>query len=413
MIGVLGCVATVVLSGSRGALLGSIVVFLVVALASIRQYWKLFTATVSGIALLVFIIPFTRNRVFTIDRLTKLSTTEHLLLLKESYSLVKRHLLFGVGPNGFENAIVPYHSLQWQEVIGPANPPSSPHDIIFQVLLSGGMVLLVIFLGISFEVVSTGYLILRRSKLTWELGCLAAIAGYFVVLLFYFTTPGTTPIAAFLGGSLLAICPRHNVRNDRHPTRVWLLIIASAAMAVIFLLGSLAEIELQSGISAVGHNHLTVAQRRFTLAIDLLPWDPDVIGQIFHSYVSSVAAGNSQSREFASYWQSRLSVETKDEQVTENMAALAELEGNYNLSLVLSKQGLGRDPYNPQFLILEGADQAQLGMLASAERSLRLAATIQPTNAAIWTDLAIVYKDEGLVAQAQRASNKASKLLNS
>jgi O-antigen ligase len=407
--GAASAVLTVILSGSRGALLGLLVTIVVVALVmGWRSKWVIGGGLVA-VAALVLAIPATRNRVLELSPLSRQTVTGRRLLWDETINLASHHPLLGVGPSQFENAIVGQHTLQWEKTIGPAYPPSSPHDLILQTLMAGGVILLIGAVGLALLTARSGVQAIRGGSDWWAIGVAAGLAGYGTALLFHFTSPGTTIPAALMGGSLLA----SPLASSGAPRDGWyrrVVPAGCAALAVCFVCGAVAQIWLRLGDDAAGQGRLAAANSDFQLARDLLPWDPDLPGQVFHQFVASALAGDTSAAPYAREWEHRAGAVAGDEQVTENQATLLEVTGDFTASERLVSAQLHTDPYNPMFLVLQGVDEASLHNYSEAQASLVEATTIDPTDPDPWQDLALVYKARGMTALSDRAQATAERL---
>ena len=152
--GTVGAAACIVLSASRGALVG-LGAALVVALllrkraSSIPRWWVL----VAGAAVVMagaLLVPSTAARVTGSSPFSESTITGRVLLWGESVQLWLAHPLAGVGPSRFVDAINPFHTAQWAAAVGPYAPPDSPHDVLLQVVCSTGVLGLVALAAIGF-----------------------------------------------------------------------------------------------------------------------------------------------------------------------------------------------------------------------------------------------------------------------
>ena len=235
-----------------------------------------------------------------------------------------------------------------------------------------------------------------------------------MALLFGFTTPGTTPLAAFFGGALLAVpvATSHTTRAERSlrlSTGVLsIAIVVAAALAV------LAEISIRDGIDALAAGNLQSAQRAFHRAHQLRPWDAGVAQTASYAYVQVAeqgGAGSAQAAELARPWLSltQKSLPHNEEQVVSE-ASESELAGDFSTAARLFEQALMRDPDNPQLLLRLGVVQGEQGDLARAQATLLKVTTIARQSPEPWTDLAIVYGKEGNAVAQARATATATRL---
>lgn len=416
VVGAVAAAITVALSGSRGAMVGLLVVILIVGVvmghrvASRRRFNLVFTGATTAFVGLVLAIPQSRNRVLGLSPLSQQTVKGRTILWRESLSLFTRHPILGVGPSQFENAIVGQHSLDWQKTIGPANPPASPHDLLLQALMAGGILLLLPALGLAYLATRNAVRDLGNGPDAWVLGSLAGLGGYLAALLFHFTSPGTTIPAAVMGGSLLAAAPTPASRPRADMWLARLIPIGCALLAACFVAAAIAQVWLRLGDVAVAQGRLAVADHDFELARDLLPWDPDLPAGVLHQFVAVALAGDSSAVAYADQWVPRAADVAGDEQVVDYRATLLEISGDAAGSEQLVAAELHIDPYNPMFLLLQGVDEAGLRNYAAAEASLVEATEVDPTDPNAWGDLAAVYKAEGQVSLSAQARARANQL---
>jgi O-antigen ligase len=196
------------------------IVIAAVLLALLERRHRL--AIVLGVVVLAggtIALPQTRTRLFETSPHSAESVTGHLLLATETARLVASHPLLGVGPSGFVDAIPAEHDQRWDREIGSANPPDSPENWLLQVASSGGIPLLAIALALTTIVIRRALRSVRIAPTTQTraelVGLLGGLAGYAVTLLFHFTSPGTTPLAALFAGALVAAPGRYAVPPRR------------------------------------------------------------------------------------------------------------------------------------------------------------------------------------------------------
>jgi O-antigen ligase len=239
------------------------------------------------IAVGVLALPTTRSRVLTSTQLSQQTATGRTLLWGETLELVRDNPLLGAGPSGWVDAIPAYHDRRYEAEIGPANPPDSPHDWLLQAAAAGGI-------GLALVAVILACLVLRRgARAVGEQptdgegiafgGLLAGLAGYSVALLFYFTGPGTTPLAALFAGALIA-APRTAGAGAYAARLRGVVLAAYAALTVVLAAGAAAELPLRSALLQAAAGNLAAADRDFHTARDLRPWDAGVDQTATHAY---------------------------------------------------------------------------------------------------------------------------------
>ena len=409
IVGACAAMLTIVLSASRGAILGLVVVLLVVAAISSRRPRLWAISAVAAAAGLAMAVPFTRDRIFGLTPLANQTVSGRTLLWQETLALIGRHPILGVGPSQLENAIVSEHTLRWQEEVGPANPPASPHNWILQAAVAGGPLLVALAFALVLMTCRAAWHQIRSGDEFYAVGTIAGLAGYAVALLFHFTAPSTTIPAAVLAGSLLAVNPPP-VRAARD---AWVRrgsVAAAVLLAACFFLASLAEIYLRFGDEDVARGRFADANRAYTAARLLRRWDVDLPAYVLHQFVARAASGSTGAVPYAASWARRVGPVEHDEQVAQNLAALAESKADYTDAAAILDRELHVDPNDPTLLLQRGVLYAQQGQNAQAESSLRRAAAIAPNDPEPWHDLGILYAAEGRSADAAAARATAQRL---
>jgi tetratricopeptide (TPR) repeat protein len=204
--------------------------------------------------------------------------------------LLRDHPLLGVGPSRYVDAFGRYESVQWSRFTGPAVFADSPHNMVLQVWATGGVALALVAAAIVVVVVRRGLAAARESAL--GLGLAAAVGGYLLAMLANFTIAGSTCLAAFLAGALVAVDPRPE-RASRVRER-WVVVVGSSvavATAVALFAACASEIRLADGVKALDAGDLASAQRDFAQARELRPVDPDLAMLEAQAYAAAADAG--------------------------------------------------------------------------------------------------------------------------
>jgi len=381
---------TVALSGSRGALLGALVSAAVLfAVLSGRGQRIAIGCGLVGLAVLTLIVPASRSRTLGTSPLAGETVHGRLLLWRETLSLLGGHPVLGVGPSGFGDAIVAEHTLAWQQQIGPANPPDSPHDWVLQAAVAGGLPLALLALVMAALTGWRGWVAARREQAERAPplvgGLLAGLAGYGAALLVHLSSPGPTSLAAVFGGALLARAPTEASRSRwAHRSEVALPVGLAAFLTVVLAAAAVAEIPLRAGIVAMTAGH---------------------------AYAVAALAGQHGAAGAGTPWlRTALRWVPTSEQVRTDLAAVEEVQGNVAGAAALLDAALARDPDNPQLLLRRGVVAAELGADGPAERDFLLASRIDPLSPDPWSDLALLYGEEHRAADAARAAARAAGL---
>ncbi len=419
--GAVAALLSVVLSGSRGALVGAAFMLLIVAVTAGRRWWKQLVGVAVAAAGVVMVIPFTRDRLLGTSSLAGKTVGGRELLWRESLSLLSSHPLFGVGPSQFENAIVPHHDLTWQKTIGPTNPPGSPHNLLLQVWSAGGLLLLVVLLALTAVIVRA---VLRDWKahpgLTWTTGTAAGLAGYAVALQFHLTSPGTTIPACLFAGSLLAVRREPRATTGRRARPAGLVILSrwaaptlAALLALGFAAASIGEWYLKGAAQSVANGDYAAADADFRTARVLRPWDVELPGVAMTAFVkagTTGVAGAGAALPYAADWAARLGPVAGDEQLVQNRAALMQAQGDLAGAAALLDRQLEVDPHHPGLLTLRGVVHAQRHEYDAAVADFEYSLRVDPTDPQPWHDLAFVYHARGQTELADSAQAKAEEL---
>jgi O-antigen ligase/Flp pilus assembly protein TadD len=427
-IGLAAAVLTTVLSGSRAAILGLLaVVVLVTATAAATTARGRKRAIGAGAGALValgaaaFAIPVARERLFSAD-----TVNGRWLLWNESLKLVADHPWAGVGPNGFVDAITGYHSLEWAVRVGTTFPPDSPHSWLLQAATVGGVPLL---LGTAL----LACLILRGARQSIRaaepgvhrdnlIGALAAVAAYGFMLLTAFTSPATTPLAAFICGGLVStsraavrpVGPSSKAAPAARGGRPFpalatgVLVTVGLASAVPAAVG---EWPMARAASAVAAGDLTTAENQFQRAYSLRPWDSDTALLAAQAFAGPAADGDAVAAHHAVEW-ARISLERTPGSSEAGLAlAIGYInsgnlqQGKNTLDGVIAHSPSDSAPY-----LHRGVANFGLGHVEGSLSDLAAAAERAPESAEPWTIMARIYGRLGDAEAASKAQTRADAL---
>ena len=426
-IGLAAAVLTAVLSGSRAAIIGLAVVVLVltVAAAATRTLGRARVAAAGGGALFALgaaavAIPVARERLFSAD-----TVNGRWLLWDESLQLIADHLWTGIGPNGFVDAITGFHTLEWAVRVGPAFPPDSPHSWLLQAATAGGLPLLLGAALLAFLILRTARDSIRtadpgvdRDNLT---GALAGVVAYGLMLLTAFTSPATTPLAAFICGGLVstsgALVPRMRPAVKAASAGLkWKSFPAGAvASGLLAALGlgmavpaTIAEWAMAGAASAVAVGDLNLAESQFQRAYGLRPWDSDTALLAAQAFAGPAANGDTAAAQRDIEW-ARLSLARTPDS---SEAGIALAIGYINSgSLQQGKDTLDevivRSPSDSAPYLQRGVANFGLGRVQDSLADLSSAAERAPDSAEPWTVMARIYDRLGDAEAAMQAQARA------
>jgi O-antigen ligase len=437
--GAIAAGTTLVCSGSRGALAGAVVLALLLILLAPRRALRLaIAAALMIVAIVAVALPATRSRVFQSSPLAAQTVSGRLLLWGQTARLLEANPVLGVGPSGYLDTIPRYHTRRYELEIGPANPPDSPHDWILQAADAGGLPLVLLALALAGMTLSEGYRASRSQPSGGEAaavaGLLAGLAGYAFALLFDFTSPGTTPLAAVFAGALLAGCSQTSPLREsgkdpvpprrrfddlldsslagtlRKPARVGVRVLLGG-LVIVLSAGALAEIPLRSAILATASGHFANANRDFHLAEALRPWDQEITASAAHAYATLASDGIPTAAAAGARWGSaELAAYPNSIQALTDAATL-DLAGQQPAAAMrLLSRALKLDPENPD--LQTEAARAALAQHepATAIRFLSRATALTRDDAAVWRELSFAYTAAGLNRRAAIAARRAREL---
>jgi O-antigen ligase len=415
--GAVGAAVTLVCSASRGALAGGLAAAVLLGLLMPRPRLRLaLAAAVVVVVAAVFLVPGTRSRVSGTSPYAAHTANGRVLLWEETLRLLGAHPALGVGPSGYVDAIPAYHDRRYEVQVGPATPPDSPHDWILQAGAAGGLPLILLALALVALTVRRGWESVGRQPTGGEAaavaGMLAGLVGYGVALLFFFTSPGTAPLAAILGGVLLGAPVDGPARALAVTRSRWgARIVAGsvfAALAMVLAGAALAELPLRSAIVAAASGRLAAADQDFRLARTLRPWDSGVDAAAGHAFATLASDGVAGAGAMGVPWAARALTATPDS--TEVLADTAEIDlatARTAEAARLLAVALRLDPSNPDLQVQAAGVALARHEPEAAVELLRSASSFEPGSPAPWQGLERAYTAEHRLRAAALAAARA------
>lgn len=266
LFGLAGGALTVVLSGSRASILLTVVVLVGLALAERRRLLRPALVGVGVVVVASLALAPARER---------LANTHTLRGRWLEWEMAGRaatdHLGLGIGPSRFVDVVGRYETPAWTTWAGQGIALDSPHNWPLQVLLAGGLPLLLCALALVVVTARTATMHLRRrSELA---GAYAAVLAYGVAMLANFTSPLSTCLAAFLAGALVAV-PRDAAAPERPSVR-WATLGSAVVASLALLAICVSEVLLQRGLEQTAQERPSAALDSFDAALALRPGDYD------------------------------------------------------------------------------------------------------------------------------------------
>ena len=384
--GALGAAVVLVCSGSRGALLGAVAGFAVLAVLMPRRAQSLTVAAiVIAVAVATLTLPTTRGRVLETAPLTSETVTGRQLLWKETLSLVGAHPLLGLGPSGYADSIPRYHDHRWAIQVGPANPPDSPHNWILQSAAAGGVPLALIAVVLALLTLACGAAGAweeRASERSAPLGgMLAGVAGYATALLFHFTSPGTAPLAALFAGALLSTVPARGLVRRRRAALSGACAVASGLLAVVLSCAAAAELPLRLATVAAAKGEVERANHDFDAASLLRPWDGAVAADAANNFAILATHGVRGAAAAGARWSHRaLDADRQSIAALADGAAVALARGEAARAAALLSRALRLDPTNSDLYVAAAAAASARGLHRVVAADLHAAAYFTPAR---------------------------------
>lgn len=440
--GAVGAVASIVVSASRAALVGlAVAVAALVALELIRsrlarrsegdRYRRPVLgplAVAAGLpaavtAVLMLLFPTIIGRSLGLEPLSASTITDRFAIYGTTLRLASDHLGLGVGPNGFMDVVPRYFSRSWYVAVDPGTTLDSPHNWVLQALTAGGLPLALLAIGLASAAGIIGFARWRSaisfsrsdSGETHLAGSGIALLAYGVALMTHFTSPGTTLLASFLLGSLLAVERTASTRRDASALLGQFgraLRTAAISVWAVFLAVTVAgEVALGAGVRSVEDGDLVAAQASFSTAQALRPWDAD--GVSIATQVMAQAADRRQpgAAELAVQYGERAIALTPDSlPLLKALAVGQQFTGDLRGVTGTMTRAAELAPFDGEVLLRLGTAHLLLNQLDLAETELLRAADLDPRNPAPWQTLAYLYHQTGDTAAEESAATRAVKL---
>lgn len=428
--GLAAAATVVVLSGSRAALAGLALVAILGAVlwARGRSRSPLVTVlgpcvTVTGLALIVLIVPPTRERL-----LGTATVDGRWLLWDRSLALVRDNLWFGVGPSNFVDALPPYLNDVWASSVGDSFPTDSPHNWILQSLAAGGIPLLLLVLGCTAAAAWCFYGRLREvpdPDLRRQLlvGGVAVVA-YALALLTHFTSIGTTALAVLLCGGLVGRDRDASTVGSAGPARMPPKLAVTGPFVqrlggIVFVCGclsvavpaTLAEWSMGAGAEAARTGEVEKAEQSFRVSRSLRPWDSDTALLAAQAFAGPATTGNQSAAQHAVEW-GRLALDATPHSHEAGLALAVGLiySGEMGDAKELLDRLLSEAPSSTSLYIQRGVANYGLGRPAESIRDLQKAASLDPALEEPWRILSAIYERLGDTAAAQAARERVNAL---
>jgi hypothetical protein len=349
----------------------------------------------------VTLLPQARGRL-----LTGTTLESRVLAWQETVRLVREHAILGVGPSGYSDAIGRFQDPEWVKVVGAAAKPDSPHSWPLQALSAGGYPLLAVALVLAWLIAKAGWRAVNADpapawRSEFSLGLFSAVIAYGCALLLNFTTPGTTCLAAFLAGALVAV----PARASELVWPRWVALVSASVAVVTLVTTCLSEVALRSGaeLAAAGRVHLAVG--RFELVEKLRPFDSDT-HMLASEFLAEQASRGDRLAARVAEREARRSLRSTPHSYEANVALGVALITQRRLrgGLKVLDEAVVDYPFRGQAYTQRAIARAELGDVAGAVTDLRRAMALRPDDPA---PVRILLEIRARL-QAQRAGEQTS-----
>ncbi|WP_291038621.1 O-antigen ligase family protein [Herbiconiux sp.] len=277
-------------------------------------------AGVAGLAAVALAVPLTRERLLGLSPLSSRTVADRVQMWGETLRLIGGDPVTGAGPSGFIDAIPRFHTAGWYEVVGSQTVLDSPHNVLLQAAVAGGVLLPVVLVAAGVVAVVCGARAWGRAsggaagrvagvasgRGPLLAGSAAALIGIAGALLTTFTVAATGILACLLVGILVAVpaASTPEVSSGRVPLRRRVLQGVVAVWAVALVATAVAEVPMQQGVVAARAGEVAAAQQAFEVAQALRPWDADVASIAAQSLAAQALEGRVEAAPLAERWAS-------------------------------------------------------------------------------------------------------------
>jgi hypothetical protein len=379
--GLVASLVTVAVSGSRTALgltvLGLGVLVVLRPRAERRQAGRALAAGAAATVLLglvAVLVPTTR------DRLLGLGTAEgRLHQWRLTLDLVLDHPLLGLGGSRYVDAFLGYEDAAFVDFTGPQRLADSPHSVLLQVLVAGGLVLLGVTLVGLYVVARRVRAVLREHPEVAPV--VVAVAAYLALACVNFTTAGTTCLAALLVGVVVAVPVSVPMSGRDRPPAAWGVGVPAVVVALLLTAAAVGEVRLQQAVDAADRRDVPRSGALLDETARWRPWDVDVAVIGARVLAGETARGTAGGAAQAERW-ARDALERAPESY-EALVALGvalSAQGRVTEAATVLDRAVALAPQRPDGWVQRAIARAGLGRLDDALADLDRAAAITPRS---------------------------------
>lgn len=359
-------------------------------------------------SIVIVSVPLTRARLLGTGGLAGQTVGDRFAMWGAALRLLRESPILGIGGSSFMDSVTAVLPVNWYRQTDPSVVLDSPHNVVLQVLLAGGIVsaLLVVIIVAALAVAGVRRISsaagARRDLL---LAAILAWASAGVALLTTPTSPTLLIPLALLAGACVAISPRPEQRLTGVLT--WILAVVCASMLVASTAASRYE---RLGHLAAASNDVPAADAAFRIAQALRPGDADVSLAAASAIGGAIERGVVDAAQTAESWAdtaTRLLPRSSRAWEVAGMITLA--NGNAAQAATRLAHATELAPVNPRIWHERGVAAIIAGELADARASLRAATALAPGSMPSWLalrDVCTALADQECVLEAQHRLNE-------
>ncbi len=370
-------VATVGMSGSRAALvltaLGVLVAVVPARARAVPTAWWGGAGSVVLLGAVALLVPSTRSRL-----LSPGSAEGRWHQWRLTLDLVLDHPLVGLGGSRYVDAFLGYEDADFVDFTGPQRLADSPHSVVLQVLVAGGLLLLAA--SVLVAVVVGRRAVTALAEHPEARPAAVAVAAYVVLACANFTTAGPTCLAALLLGVVVAVpSPAGEVGRRHAPAAA-----VGGVLALAVATASVGSVQLQRGVTAADAGQAQRAVDRFDDATRWRGWDADT--RLIAARVLAEAVTRGQASAAAP---AEALARGALERVPDSYEALVALgislsaQGRVGEAAAVLDRAVALAPERPDGYVQRAIARAGLGRVADALVDLRRAQEIVPGSTVV------------------------------
>jgi O-antigen ligase len=307
------------------------------------------------------------------------------------------HPLTGVGPEGYRIAFGDAVDASYQRQYGRNPLPDRAHDSLLDVAVTTGVPGVAVYLALLGLV----GVFARRAMRTgppWLAGVATGLVAYTAGALLLFPVAELEPSVWLLAGLV-------SIQTSSETELVIVTLPRWTRAAAAGVVTAVAGVALVLGVEAVRADRLMraaldrqspgVAGRAVGLAPD------NIVDRVAAAQIDAAAGSPGTGLRQV---EAGLRVSPEDPVLADEKASLLLQLSDWPAAAVDLSALITNDPRNPTLRLELGVADANVGKKAAAEVQLTIAAGLDPASSVAQTDLALLYEQEGHVAEARRAA---------